>query len=196
MSDHKKFFLEVLDDLKSKCDSNSNYNYVKAAGLLRQLLIDEVPLIDIVNREYKEKIIYEVVKKSPDPPRQQIGQDGLVYTMVSSISFINPTPYSRDLDYINKDQFLKYKIFNYEGRDVSVLEILKLNANSKGGVHFEKKDRLTLDEFFVERANSGFVDIRGVTIGASAVSDIGKITLKALTKLEERVRADIALNKK
>jgi hypothetical protein len=85
MSNHKKLFLEVLDDLRAKCESKSNYNYVKAAGLLRQLLLDATPLVDVINKEYKEKIVFEVNKPLPEIPKKII-QDGQELTTYYTVS--------------------------------------------------------------------------------------------------------------
>jgi hypothetical protein len=60
MTDHEKLLLNTLDDLKGRVDKGDNYNLIRAAGLIRQLLIDENPLIDLVNKNYKLKILFRV----------------------------------------------------------------------------------------------------------------------------------------
>lgn len=196
MTDYKQFFLDTLDDLRNKCESNSNYNYVKASALLRLLLIEDgIPLIHIVNREYKEKILFEVIKHTPSP-RKHIGTDGLIYESFISVRFINPTASNDNIDLLNLDQFLKYIIFTYEGRDVTVLEILKLNAHVEGGVHLGNKIKKNYDELMIELANSSVNYTGGITGGAYSVHEIGKITLKALAKLEDRIKKEIELRNK
>lgn len=188
----KKFFLDVLDDLRLKCNSKSNYNYVKAAGLLRQLLLDEIPLIALINKDYKEKLVFEVVKSYPSGPLNSLGSDGLVYETLIEVRFVNPSA-SQNTDKLNRDEFLKHVIFTYLGQDVTVKDILKLNANKKGGVHLDNRPKQSMEEVNVEFANSTVNYTGDITGGAHAVHDIGKITLKALEKLEGRVKADLGM---
>ena len=195
-TESKRFFLDVLEDLRTKCNSKSNYNYVKAAGLLRQLLADEIPLVTIINREYKEKLIFEVVKAIPSAPKKSLGSDGLVYESFFTVRFINPSSNQDNIDKLNFPDFLKHVIFTYGEQDVTVLEILRLNANKKGGVHFDERPKESLKDLYVDMANSTVNYTGDITGGAHAVHEIGKITLKALERLEERIKADLGENKK
>jgi len=193
MNEQKHFFINVLDDLRLKCDSISNYNYIKSAGLLRQLLIDENPLVDIINREYREKITFEVRRVLPNSQEKIIANDGTPLIVMASMHLILPSNNDFDTEFINKDKFLKFVVFEIEGHKVNILQILKLNANVKGGVHFEKQKTLTFDEYLLERANSTFNMVGNITGGAYAIHEVGKVTLKALEKLEKRVRVDLKI---
>lgn len=192
----KRFFIDVLNDLREKCNSQTNYNYVKAAGLLRQLLIDTNPLIDIINRDYKEKLIFEVRPERAPSSNKEIGPDGLVYEIFMSVTLMDPGQNDRNVVRLSRSQFFQYKFFNFHGKDITVLEILKLNANKKGGVHLDNQVIKVKDELMVDMANSAINYKGGITSGAYAVQEIGRITLKTLKTLEEKVKADIANYKK
>lgn len=190
----KRFFLDVLADLRVKCDSKSNYNYVKAAGLLRQLLLDDPPLMDLINKEYKDKIVFGVRKQYPSPLNQHVGKDGVTYTTIIAVSFLNPGADKKYVDYLKRDKFLKHRIFNFGGRDITVLEILKLNANKKGGIHLDNKPNKNTKELLIDIANTTVNYTGEITGGAYAVKEIGNITLKALKNLEDKVKADLEQN--
>jgi len=187
-NDDKKFFLSVLDDLRHKCGSNSNYNFIKAAGLLRQLLIDEIPLIDNINKEYREKIQFKVNRRSTQIP-QFIGPNGKPLIHVMSFGFINPPENNQFVEYLNKDQFLKYKVLDFHGHEITLHELLKLNANKKGGVH--RDSRVSGKDSVVNMANSAFGISEDIPGGSYTMSEMGKIVLNALSTLEEKVKKDI-----
>jgi hypothetical protein len=42
----EELFLYILDDLREKIASGTEYNYIRACGLLRHLLIDNPCLVD------------------------------------------------------------------------------------------------------------------------------------------------------
>jgi hypothetical protein len=82
-------------------------------------------------------------------------------------------------------------VLNLQGHSVNVHQLLKLNANVKGGVHFESDPKESFEDFMINRANSTGNYAEDITAGAYAVHEIGKITLKALRRLEERVKSDL-----
>jgi len=50
-------FLEKYQELSDLTSSLTRYNCLKMSSILRQLLLDEVPFIDRVNRKWRFKII-------------------------------------------------------------------------------------------------------------------------------------------
>lgn len=187
-NDDKKFFLNVLDNLRQKCASNSNYDLIKAAGLLRQLLIDDPPLIDYINKKYKERIRFKVNRRSGQVPIFK-GPDGKPLIHVMSFGFMNPPESNPSVEYLNKDYFLKYKVLDFHGHEVTLHELLKLNANKKGGVHLDSS--LDGKESIVNMANSAFNFSKDISGGSYSISEMGKIVLNALSELEEKVIVDL-----
>ena len=190
--DLKVFFVHTLDELRQKCNTESNYNYVKASGILRQILIDENPLLDLVNKEYRKKILFEVVKPAPLAPKQSISADGTVWTEIGmGMSFMSPSKDKSRNDMLTKDQFLKRRVITFGHQDISVLEIIKLNANKIGGVHIDIKQPNNIIDLNVLKGNSAMNFKGGITGGAYQINEISIIVLKALNELEELVKSDI-----
>jgi hypothetical protein len=190
--DLKIFFVNTLDELRQKCNTASNYNYVKASGILRQILIDENSLLDLVNKEYRKKILFEVIKQSPPAPKQSIGADGTVWTDIGmGMSFMSPSNDKSRNEMLTKDQFLKRRVISFGYQDISVLEIIKLNANKIGGVHIDTKQPTNIKDWNILTGNSAMNFKGGISGGAYQINEISIIVLKALNELEEFVKSDI-----
>ena len=55
MIDSEALFLRTLDDCRSAIAGEDEYELLRSTGLLRQLLIDGRPLVDVVNQKYHKK---------------------------------------------------------------------------------------------------------------------------------------------
>lgn len=61
MNRYEESFLNTLNDLREKADSNDRYQLIKASGLLRLLLLD--PLIHEANQKHKIKFKFHLTLK-------------------------------------------------------------------------------------------------------------------------------------
>jgi len=50
VTDDENFFLHCVDDLRRKVEAATRYELLRAMGICRQLLLDERPLVHIVNK--------------------------------------------------------------------------------------------------------------------------------------------------
>src|SRR5437016_1370246 len=66
--DFRRHFLDVCNDLETKIQSSSEYEILKASGLIRELLLDSRPLVHQVNARYKLKLRFEIGMGPPPPP--------------------------------------------------------------------------------------------------------------------------------
>jgi hypothetical protein len=57
---HKKLFLQTLIDLEQRIVATDPYDILGASALIRKMFLDDHPLVDQVNREYKIKVTFEV----------------------------------------------------------------------------------------------------------------------------------------
>jgi hypothetical protein len=64
-----RFFLETVIDLDLKAATGGSYQVTRAAGLLRQLLLDHEPLVHLVNRQHRVRIAFDVLNVSGFPIR-------------------------------------------------------------------------------------------------------------------------------
>ena len=60
MDKSEKLFTRKFNDLRFLIINNSEYSLLKASAILRLFLIDGTNLVDIINRKYRLKIVYQI----------------------------------------------------------------------------------------------------------------------------------------
>jgi len=117
----EKLFLETLNDLRAKMNG-SEYDLIKACGLLRLLLIDGGNLLDIVNRKHKQKISFTINDKTPP--------DNYLFAFWSDISYINEGGKQ-----VNIHGLLSSRVLTFVDMNFTVLDIIKTGSHFQGGIH-------------------------------------------------------------
>lgn len=125
-SDVEYLLLSTLADIDQKLLGRTRYSLIRAAGLLRQLLLDDTPLVHQVNRPYRRKIQFEVVDHRTPPP------------VIPQAHWLNPDassfPRAQTIN-LNLDGLLSMPYLILEGTTATVRDLIKACANVKGGVH-------------------------------------------------------------
>jgi len=130
MTPDEETFLDTLDDLRDRVQRSTRYDLLRAAALLRQLLIDGQTLVDRVNRQHRIRLQFEIMDPTPLPfPRDRIH---------ANWSDINPNlvpglqPRTVTVD---REGLLRTVMFMSGPDDFTVHDVVKTAANVKGGVH-------------------------------------------------------------
>ena len=149
MMDEKELFYFSCLDLEEKVKNANHYQILRAAGIMRQLLLDRNSLLAVVNREYRMKFVFEMsrpienieefsanlekngkalfkekkLRRAPDP--------GFYYHW--------PKPVSGNGILLSKNQFLNYVVVVSSANTIlKVKDLIRLKSNTFGGVHFDK----------------------------------------------------------
>jgi len=176
-SNAEKLFLETILDIEKKISSGSDYDLIRSAGLLRQLFIDENPLVHAVNRNYRIEIVFKTADCQKELP------EGLEKSIHISMLDSSKYPSAKTIE-SNIKNFLKAPCFKHDGTTATVKDLIKACANAKGGVHLgrgktdEENSVLNLDEIS---------SILGKEPSLLLVSDICKVSLKALLPLKNAI---------
>lgn len=125
LPDLERFFLETVIDVDSKVVHGKRYDLIRAAGALRQLLLDD--LLHKVNRAYRKKISFEVLDFRSAPPLRP----DIHWRIVDPFHFPGVATVNVALD-----QFLAIEVLRSGGNAASVRDVIKACANAKGGVHY------------------------------------------------------------
>lgn len=108
------------------------YRILKSSAIIRQLLIDEKPLIHLVNKNLKHKIEFII----DNTFYQEIAPKINILctsTEPENLAIIN----SKGLRKFSLDKFLNFGILDFNGSEFTVIEIIKFASNKQGGVHFD-----------------------------------------------------------
>jgi|GEM_PF-2525998 len=124
---HAELFIKTIDDLRERQIKGDEYNMLRACGLLRHLLTDALPLVQIIERSMRKKLLFTV---SSFDDIKISGQRTKAYTCIIDIDYTYVDHKTLDLD-----AFRKHICFIVREHDYSVSNIIKAGANIKGGVH-------------------------------------------------------------
>ena len=190
MTDHEELFVNTYNDLRCKLDKGDKYNLIKASGLIRQLLFDASPaspLLDLVNRDYKLKIVFRTQKNRPKFGKT-LEFGGQKWETVIGVTLIKPTYNDEEYtSYVKREEFLKYPIIYFEDLDFTVHEIVKLCAHVYGGIHSGKID--DQKDYYLDWANKTLSYRDGLNCAVKSIVDITSITLDAIKPLVDAIHA-------
>jgi hypothetical protein len=174
MTPQEIFFLNTLDDLEEKLNRGDAYSIIRASGLLRQLLIDNEPLVHQINRRYRLRIEFEVIGIFKLPIRPVICWQNL-----DPSNFPNARKTRLRLD-----NFLSAECLVFRDYDFTVKDVITACAHMKGGIHSGKAENekeegiLDFDEI---------LKIGGLDATLAALRGIIKITQIALKPLVQAI---------
>ncbi|MDO6759608.1 hypothetical protein Q4566_05290 [Tamlana sp. 2_MG-2023] len=183
MTEIEEDFLNIINDLKDKIDQPTKYNNKKSAGLIRQLLLDDYPLIDQVNSKHKLKMSFKVRKlKNAEPGIGKMIMEGIVPKEITNES---------DIETINRQKFLKLRCLILHEQIYNVQDIIKINSNVRGGIH-SGKAKTEKEKLAVEMINTGpkigYKNGEPADVTLGLVHPIAKILLKSLEELEYKIK--------
>ena len=150
----EQLFVETLNDINSKLRNNpSEYDLLKVAGLLRPILLEN--LLDTASASASVDVKFRVVKPGPPPIPPEVKKqldDAWAKFHASNpdvphvdfafairgdlLTGIPSQPGDQVLDLARRD-FLNHGIVTYMDSDFSVDSVLRVAANSLGGIHHD-----------------------------------------------------------
>jgi hypothetical protein len=188
ITDKRYLFLRTYDDLLQRCDSDDEYTMLGISSLLRLLLWDERPLVDQINRRFRQKIVFRVgkvitpnlVKDQPAQGRLRLISSGLSLHAVENAFYASDT--ATEYQNLNKDQFYRLPVLQVGEHVFTVLELMQHMAYVGGTIHAfdpsEDRDQ-ALHEF------RGLSQMQGVGPGLRTLRAIGRVVADALIPLRD-----------
>jgi hypothetical protein len=177
-----RLFLETLRDLEAKSAGGATgYDVLRSSALLRQLLLDDAPLIHQVNRERRLPITFRVNVRPPiwkilGPPLPEVWtlQDGLDPETA-------PAPEIADL---KLDAFLSQMVIFRRGEEFTVRDVIQQVANILGGIHAGSEQNPR--EQALAAVSAAFV-IEGLDPVIRSLAAVGRVVVRALRPLQAEI---------
>lgn len=191
ITEYEKLLLDSLDDLESRVKKGTEYDLNMAAAIARKLLIDGIPLIDAVNREYRKKILFKTIKRRQDKIGKQIEFEGIKFENVVTVMFAKPVKDedAENIEYLKRDEFIKYKLIWFADTWFTVHDIIELCAYIYGGVHTPPGKLEKPNEIKLDIANKIVKYADGVHCAVNGMKDISHITIEALHELVQEIKS-------
>jgi hypothetical protein len=134
---YEQWFIFTLRDLEEHLERKTEYHIIRAAGLLRHLLLDNPRLLDLANRQIRQKIRFRILDTGAWASSQS--QKGEFELWSNAIAPVSQETYDEGLSSdISLDHFLKTPMFKWKGYIFDVKEVIRLAAHIQGGVHHGK----------------------------------------------------------
>ena len=184
-----RLFLNALGELEQKVASREEYDILAISRLLRLLLNDEQPLVHHVNRTHRSRLRFQCT----EPYILNVPGLPIPTTMSSQDGFDPETsiPGNRRVE-VDLAGLLAQVVAVHEGRKLSVLDVIKYEANVAGGVHAgEPRDTPAA----ALHAMNADLRIGGFAPSLRQLQAIGRVVLRGLSGLRERVAAEQASSK-
>src|SRR5947208_11895772 len=102
-----RLFLMTLQDLQERLSNLDEYGMLRTAGLLRQLLLDEPRLVDLVNRKFRLRIRFAVADRR-DYMDIIIADGAVFYSVEDGLDPETGRPGNRVV--LGRDKFLKWPV--------------------------------------------------------------------------------------
>lgn len=124
--DIDRLFLDTLADLESRTQPDaSEYDLLRAAALLRELLVDASPLVDQVNRTPRTTVRFRLRVKSPDP-----AHEFEMWLAIDPSAKVDVPIQELDLR-----ELLRVPLVFLPTSRITIRQVITLAANVRGGVH-------------------------------------------------------------
>jgi hypothetical protein len=179
-SEEEELFLHTVIDIDQKVTAGDRYSVIRASGLLRQLLLDETPLVHAVNRQYRLQLSFQTVNFS-----QRLPVEAQAHWRT-----LDPEPFlGRGTQKCSLKQFLAAPCLAWNGRNACVSDLIRACANAKGGIHFGRTkiedEQMVLD---FDQA----IKLSGEEPSIRAIAAVCRVSLRGLNDLVSAIQRGAA----
>lgn len=173
MTKEERIFTRKYNELYFLITTGTEYELLKASGIMRHLLIDGGNLIDIVNRNRSPrlKILFNVLEMPMF--RFFDGSLLLIAPMQLESSELQISSQFKSLD---KGKFLNLPILKTSKGIFNIIQIIKFLANKEGAVHFDDKTDL----------NNPIRSVNQIAL-LGTLKEVGRIVLLSLKNLKDDI---------
>jgi hypothetical protein len=196
----EQLFVETLIDIDRKLRNNpSEYDLLKVSGLLRSILLDDPPFLDTASAAVSLDAKFRVVKPGsrPIPPEVKVQMDAAwakLHATRPEVKRVDvsvgirgglltgePTEPGDQVLALSREDFLKHPIgFTLMDIDYSVESVLRVAANSLGGIHNDGQPNRNKDaEELRKYMESGGATWFGRSMPAGMTFEIARCALRA-----------------
>jgi hypothetical protein len=173
-----RLFIETLDDLRGRAVwGASEYALLRAAALLRELVLDDRPLVLAVNRARQHQLTYRVREPPPNPRL-------LAWLGIDPAE----TAEGGAVQDLRIKELLAFPMFFLDRSTLTVKDLILLGANVLGGVHLgpAKTASHQAHEIYPLKIKHGSTPLELV-----ALVPITAVLLRGLEPLREAVFRDL-----
>ncbi len=138
-----EFCNNLLQDLKSKIETGTQYSLISASGLLRQLICDSIPVIPQAEKESGKTFNFWINfpnfeqsdRRTQDIIEKHTGNDNY-----QSVHLALSLDMGNQLYPIQLDEYRKMTVVSINKEYFTVEDIIEYAANKRGGIHLDEEN--------------------------------------------------------
>lgn len=189
-----RYFQSTLHELLERSQARETYDALQVAPLVRKLLMEGTPLLDVMNRKHPIAVIFRL--------RASVDQAGLeaprpVWLAGAGLDPARPAP-SPPLPILElrRDGFLAFEVGRVHGQQIRVCDIVEMTSAALSGASTDAYD-LRVDVMRdLTHAYCSFVGVQFEQLTlveqiADLLRGIGAVTAKAAQPLDQRIAVEV-----
>ena len=181
--DFRRHFLDACNDLETKIQSSTEYEILKASGLLRELLLDSRPLVHQVNAQYKLKLRFEIGPGKPLPTA--LGEPSF-WAKLDGLYPPDASPGTQIL-VVNLDGLMATVALRTPGTTFMIRDLIDFEANVMGGVH----PGIPKDNKEAQLAQIRSLFMGDLPASLRQLKALSKVVLRGLEPLRQQIESDM-----
>lgn len=131
LSIEEERLIRSVAELQDRIACADRVNLLEASAILRRLLLDARPLVHLVNRVYRCKLLFPVVQERTESKI-------LLSANIAPLSSAPQFAPAGQLVQLPLEAFLAQAVVRRENFICSVRDVIDVCANTKGGIHFDE----------------------------------------------------------
>lgn len=168
-------FTRRYNELQEYSGSADHYTNLKCSSILRQLLLDQTPLINLANRKTRLKIEFKV----DNTFHQKLPlSSAILYTSTEVGNLV--LKFSVNLKILKLDKFLSLQILEIENTKFTVKEVIKFASNKMGGIHLDASNEPNEKVLEASLEKLEKLNIPALAIAINSIAKIALISLRPL----------------
>ena len=169
---HDELFLYTMNDIRERIERGREYDFIRACGLIRHLILDGDSLYNTLNVTLKIDLQFRVAIHD-------------THLMGKPIEWRNPHTLShRPHEFLSIGKFKNWKVVMIEGYDYNIEDLVFIASHKKGGVHSGKPNEKQVALFEFEKQG-----LQGkYRLDLETLKSICKIVVEALEPLEKIIK--------
>ena len=184
-----RYFQSTLQELQERSSAGDACETLQVATLVRKLLMEGTPLLDVMNRKHPIPIIFRV-RQSLD--LEADGPQRAIWLAGGDLDPAMPVHPQRPMLDLRRDGFLAHEVGRVYGQQIRVCDLVELVAGALNGTVPDTphmREQVLAD---VATAYSSFVGVQCSTMPlvvqiAELLRGIGRVTARAAEALSRRI---------
>ena len=175
----EQLYLKTIDTLKNRISSHDPFNILSASANIWELFLDNQPLVDLANEQFKTNFTFDVCLPVPDTTGRPEPVEPVDFSLQEGLD-PETAMSSNCASRLVRDKFLRIVLTTINGRKYTIKDLVEIGVTIMGDVNsgseISEKEK-------VLKSVSDQMSTGGYAPFLRQLQAIGRVTLKSLAPL-------------